>query len=90
MILRGFKEVNWKTAKGMMAETNFLASLQNMDVDGITQNQVGSLVPRRHLAFVTCSPIFQLCMAEFGRRLQSRILWTYQCIEVNVRQIHDC
>ena len=40
VILRGFKEVNWKTAKGMMSDTNFLASLQNMDVDGITQNQV--------------------------------------------------
>lgn len=64
MILRGFKEVNWKTAKGMMAETNFLASLQNMDVDGITQNQVGSLVSRHHLAFVTCSPIFHLCMGS--------------------------
>ena len=40
VILRGFKEVNWKTAKGMMSDTNFLASLQNMDVDGIAQNQV--------------------------------------------------
>ena len=41
VILRGFKEINWKTAKGMMAETNFLSSLQNMDVDGISQGQVG-------------------------------------------------
>ena len=40
VVLRGFKEINWKTAKGMMADTNFLATLQNMDVDGITQNQV--------------------------------------------------
>ena len=38
--LRGYKEINWKTAKGMMAETNFLSSLQNMDVDGISQGQV--------------------------------------------------
>lgn len=40
VILRGYKEVNWKTAKGMMAETNFLNSLQHMDVDGISQGQV--------------------------------------------------
>lgn len=40
VILRGYKEINWKTAKGMMAETNFLNSLQNMDVDGILQGQV--------------------------------------------------
>lgn len=40
MIMRGFKEINWKTAKGMMADTNFLNSLQNMDVDGITTGQV--------------------------------------------------
>ena len=44
VILRGFKEINWKTAKGMMAETNFLSSLQNMDVDGISQGQVGVCV----------------------------------------------
>ena len=42
VVLRGFKEINWKTAKGMMADTNFLNSLQNMDVDGISQGQVGN------------------------------------------------
>ena len=42
VILRGFKEVNWKTAKGMMADTNFLNTLQNMDVDGISQAQVSN------------------------------------------------
>ncbi len=40
VVLRGYKEVNWKTAKGMMAETGFLNSLQNMDVDGISIAQV--------------------------------------------------
>ena len=43
MVLRGYKEVNWKTAKGMMADTNFLNALKNMDVDGISQAQVSSL-----------------------------------------------
>ena len=32
--------MDWKVAKGMMADTNFLNSLQNMDVDGITPGQV--------------------------------------------------
>ena len=32
--------MNWKTAKGMMSDTNFLNSLKNMDVDGIAPGQV--------------------------------------------------
>ena len=39
-LFRGYKDPDWKSAKGMMAETNFLHSLQNMDVDGITLGQV--------------------------------------------------
>ncbi|CAH8518373.1 unnamed protein product [Schistosoma turkestanicum] len=38
-VFKGFKEVNWKTAKGMMSDTNFLQSLQTMDVDNITAKQ---------------------------------------------------
>ena len=40
MVMRGFKEVSWKQAKGMMSEANFLKSLTDMDVDGITSAQV--------------------------------------------------
>ena len=43
--MRGYKEVNWKTAKGMMSDTNFLNSLKNMDVDGITGSQVSMVYP---------------------------------------------
>ncbi|KAH1015210.1 dynein axonemal heavy chain 10 [Dendroctonus ponderosae] len=39
VILRGYKEVSWKSAKGMMAEANFLRSLQEMNCDAITQAQ---------------------------------------------------
>ncbi len=39
-LFRGFKDPDWKIAKGMMADTSFLSSLQNMDVDGITGGQV--------------------------------------------------
>ncbi|KAK9891062.1 hypothetical protein WA026_013388 [Henosepilachna vigintioctopunctata] len=38
-IVRGYKEINWKTAKGMMADPNFLKTLQEMDVNNITQAQ---------------------------------------------------
>lgn len=38
--MKGFKEISWKSAKGMMSEGNFLKSLMEMDVDAITQNQV--------------------------------------------------
>ena len=40
VIIKGYKEVNWKVAKGMMSETNFLKSLTELDVDGITSGQV--------------------------------------------------
>lgn len=40
LIMRGYKELNWKTAKGMMSEANFLKSLMEIDFDGITQSQV--------------------------------------------------
>ncbi|XP_030358369.1 dynein heavy chain 10, axonemal isoform X4 [Strigops habroptila] len=40
LIIRGYKELNWKTAKGMMSEANFLRSLMEIGFDGITQSQV--------------------------------------------------
>ena len=40
VVLKGIKEVSWKAAKGMMSEGNFLKTLQDLDVDGITQGQV--------------------------------------------------
>ncbi|XP_065594770.1 dynein axonemal heavy chain 10 [Cyrtonyx montezumae] len=43
LIMRGYKELNWKTAKGMMSEANFLRSLMELDFDGITQSQMKSV-----------------------------------------------
>ncbi|XP_015274779.1 PREDICTED: dynein heavy chain 10, axonemal [Gekko japonicus] len=43
LIMRGYKELNWKTAKGMMSEANFLRNLMEIDFDGITQTQVKSV-----------------------------------------------
>ena len=40
LIMKNYKEINWKAAKGMMSEANFLQSLKTLDVDNITQKQV--------------------------------------------------
>lgn len=40
VIIRGIKEVSWKSAKGMMSDPYFLKSLQELNVDAITQAQV--------------------------------------------------
>eukprot|EP00118_Oscarella_pearsei_P005341 m.24505 g.24505 ORF g.24505 m.24505 type:complete len:2538 (+) comp28630_c0_seq1:2-7615(+) len=40
VVLRGIKEISWKSAKSMMQDPNFLNSLQNLDVDNIKPGQV--------------------------------------------------
>nr|XP_015221526.1 PREDICTED: dynein heavy chain 10, axonemal [Lepisosteus oculatus] len=40
LVMRGYKEISWKSAKGMMSEANFLRSLMEMDCDGISAGQV--------------------------------------------------
>jgi len=40
VVLKGIKEVSWKSAKGMMAEASFLRSLKEMDVENISPKQV--------------------------------------------------
>ncbi|MED6232426.1 Dynein heavy chain 10, axonemal, partial [Ataeniobius toweri] len=40
LVLRGYKDISWQSAKGMMSETNFLRSLMEMDCDSISNSQV--------------------------------------------------
>ncbi|KAG9487629.1 hypothetical protein GDO78_007442 [Eleutherodactylus coqui] len=40
LVMRGYKEISWKSAKGMMSEPNFLKILMEIDFDAITQSQV--------------------------------------------------
>ncbi|XP_074525804.1 dynein axonemal heavy chain 10 [Halichoeres trimaculatus] len=40
LVIRGYKEISWQAAKGMMSEANFLRSLMEMDPDSINNNQV--------------------------------------------------
>lgn len=43
VVMRGIREVSWKSAKGMMAEGGFLKSLTDMDVDAITTRQTSTV-----------------------------------------------
>ncbi|XP_076854099.1 dynein axonemal heavy chain 10 [Brachyhypopomus gauderio] len=40
LVMRGYKEITWRSAKGMMSEANFLRSLMEMDCDSISGSQV--------------------------------------------------
>lgn len=40
LVMRGYKDISWQSAKGMMSEANFLRSLMEMDCDSINNNQV--------------------------------------------------
>ncbi|XP_058811885.1 dynein axonemal heavy chain 10 isoform X1 [Topomyia yanbarensis] len=46
-IVKGIKDISWKSAKGMMSEGSFLRSLQELDCDQITQKQVANV--RAHM-----------------------------------------
>ena len=42
-IIRGYKEISWKTAKGMMADPSFLRTLQETNCDLITGTQIRNI-----------------------------------------------
>ncbi|XP_077995609.1 dynein axonemal heavy chain 10-like isoform X2 [Glandiceps talaboti] len=67
VVLRGIKEVSWKSAKGMMAEPNFLKSLQEMDVDNISQAQVRTV--RGFLKEMNITPIEMKDISKAGAGL---------------------
>ncbi|XP_055373636.1 dynein axonemal heavy chain 10 [Condylostylus longicornis] len=50
-ILKGYKEINWKTAKSMMAESNFLRSLLEMNAEILTSKQISEC--RKHMKLST-------------------------------------
>ena len=58
VILKGYKEKSWSVAKGMMADTNFLSSLKNMDVDGIGHGQVSCTMVTITMATIAVVVIF--------------------------------
>ncbi len=40
VIFKGIKEISWKSAQSLMADTGFLEMLKKMDVDNITNRQI--------------------------------------------------
>uniref|UniRef100_A0A0R3TKG0 Dynein, axonemal, heavy chain 5 n=1 Tax=Rodentolepis nana TaxID=102285 RepID=A0A0R3TKG0_RODNA len=46
-VFKGMSDVSWKAAKGMMADTNFLQSLQAMDMNSIGSKQLSTV--KEHL-----------------------------------------
>ena len=53
VIIKGIKEVNWKSAKGMLSDPNFLRNLQQMNCDNITQKQVQAV--KAHMKVSACN-----------------------------------
>nr|KAJ3423035.1 Dynein heavy chain 10, axonemal [Polyrhizophydium stewartii] len=39
-VIKGIKDVSWKSAKTMMSQTDFKSSLSSLDVDAISSNQI--------------------------------------------------
>jgi dynein heavy chain len=39
-VIKNIKDVSWKSAKGMMSQNDFKSSLQSLDVDAISSNQI--------------------------------------------------
>nr|VZI42327.1 unnamed protein product [Spirometra erinaceieuropaei] len=65
-VFKGYKEISWKTAKGMMADTNFLQSLQTMDVDSITAKQTAVVKDYLERSKVTIDDMRQVSRAGAG------------------------
>ncbi|VDK74222.1 unnamed protein product [Dibothriocephalus latus] len=65
-VFKGYKEISWKTAKGMMADTSFLQSLQTMDVDGITAKQTAVVKDYLERSKVTLDEMRQVSRAGAG------------------------
>ncbi|KAJ9583316.1 hypothetical protein L9F63_022333, partial [Diploptera punctata] len=64
-IIQGYKEINWKTAKGMMADPNFLRKLQETNCDAITGTQIRNI--KAHMKTSTkLDQMAQISKAGYG------------------------
>lgn len=63
-ILKGLKEINWKTAKGMMSDVNFLKSLMEMDTEALTQKQITAV--RAHMKTQNLDDMGKISIAGAG------------------------
>lgn len=58
VILKGIREVSWKTVRSIMAEENFFKSLMEMNCDAITTKQLAQC--KNHMK-VSTIPVFAFC-----------------------------
>uniref|UniRef100_A0A1I8PAD1 Dynein-1, subspecies f n=1 Tax=Stomoxys calcitrans TaxID=35570 RepID=A0A1I8PAD1_STOCA len=63
-ILKGHKEIIWKTAKGMMSDVNFLKSLMEMDCEALTGKQINTC--RNHMKTQTLDDMEKISIAGAG------------------------
>uniref|UniRef100_A0A8C4N1H9 Dynein heavy chain 10, axonemal n=1 Tax=Eptatretus burgeri TaxID=7764 RepID=A0A8C4N1H9_EPTBU len=66
LVMRGYKDINWKSAKGMMSEANFLRSLMDMDCDAITINQTKTVRGFLKALGTTFEEMASISRAGFG------------------------
>lgn len=61
-ILKGFRDISWRTAKTMMSDLNFLKSLQEMNCDLITVKQVTSCRAHMKVCFFSRISFYNLSL----------------------------
>lgn len=66
VIMKGGKDVSWKAAKGMMADSGFLSSLMNMDVDAIKREQVKAVNDNLRKAKLSPERMQEISNAGYG------------------------
>ena len=78
VILRGIKDVSWKGAKAMMADSQFLKSLINFDKDSITDKQVRGVMSYMKNKQFTPEELMQISSAGAGL-----LKWVFAMINYN-------
>ncbi|SPP80284.1 dynein heavy chain 10, axonemal [Drosophila guanche] len=63
-ILKGIKEISWKSAKGMMSDVNFLKGLMEMDCEALTQKQITAC--RNHMKTQNLDDMGKISIAGAG------------------------
>lgn len=63
-ILKGYKEINWKSAKGMMSDVSFLKSLMEMDCEALTGKQINAC--RAHMKTQNLDDMEKISVAGAG------------------------
>ncbi|RUS75419.1 hypothetical protein EGW08_016830, partial [Elysia chlorotica] len=66
VVLKGLKEISWKSAKGMMSDPSFLRQLKELDVDNITTKQTGTVKSMLNSINVTIAQMSAISRAGAG------------------------